>query len=203
MIRKSLSLKPAVRKVKPSERAKRGGRHLATEHKRGQQVTVSIVILTWNSERQIEACLASLAQGLSAFPSEVIVIDNDSQDETRAVIKKTWSNVQLVCNTENRGVAPARNQGIRLASGEYVVILDDDTVVQPGALDCLIRYMEDQPEVGLCGPKLTDAHGNLHLSCGQFPTLINKLARCMPSIVARKVNRTWKWRTGTTGRFAK
>ena len=114
--------------------------------KQGQQVTVSIVILTWNSEQQIEACLASLAQGLSAFPSEVIVIDNDSQDETRVVIKKTWSNVQLVCNTENRGVAPARNQGIRLARGEYVVILDDDTVVQPRALDCLIRYMGDQPE---------------------------------------------------------
>ena len=173
---------------------------MATEQKQGQQVTVSIVILTWNSEQQIEACLASLAQGLSAFPSEVIVIDNDSQDETRAVIKKTWSNVQLVCNTENRGVAPARNQGIRLARGEYVVILDDDTVVQPRALDCLIRYLGGQPEVGLCGPKLTDAHGNLHLSCGQFPTLINKLARCMPSIVARKVNHTvemadWDHRT--------
>ena len=79
---------------------------MATGQKQGQQVTVSIVILTWNSGRQIEACLASLAQGLSAFPSEIIVIDNDSQDETRAVIKKTWPQVQLVCNTENRGVAP-------------------------------------------------------------------------------------------------
>ena len=105
---------------------------MATEHKQGQQVTVSIVILTWNSERQIEACLASLAHGLSTFPSEIIVIDNDSQDETRTVIKKTWPQVQLVCNTENRGVAPARNQGIRLASGEYVVILDDDTVCTAG-----------------------------------------------------------------------
>ena len=162
---------------------------MATEQKQGQQVTVSIVILTWNSERQIEACLASLAQGLSAFPSEIIVIDNDSQDETRAVIKKTWPQVQLVCNTENRGVAPARNQGIRLASGEYVVILDDDTVVQPGALDCLIRYMEDQPEVGLCGPKLTDADGELQLSCRWFPTLADKLARRLPLAAARKVTR--------------
>ena len=95
---------------------------MATEQMQGQQVTVSIVILTWNSGRQIEACLASLAQGLSAFPSEVIVIDNDSQDETRAVIKKTWSNVQLVCNTENRGVAPARNQGIRLGYVENMLL---------------------------------------------------------------------------------
>ena len=162
---------------------------MATEQMQGQQVTVSIVILTWNSGRQIEACLASLAQGLSAFPSEIIVIDNDSQDETRTVIKKTWPQVQLVCNTENRGVAPARNQGIRLASGEYVLILDDDTVVQPGALDCLIRYMEDQPEVGLCGPKLTDADGELQLSCRWFPTLTDKLARRLPLAAARKVTR--------------
>ena len=76
-----------------------------------------------------------------------------------------------------------------LPSGEYVLILDDDTVVQPGALDCLIRYMEDQPKVGLCGPKLTDADGELQLSCRRFPTLIDKLARRLPSVLAQKVVR--------------
>ena len=167
-----------------------GGRQLAIEQRQDQQVTVSIIILTWNSEREIGACLASLEQGLSAFPSEVIVIDNGSQDQTCAVIKKNWPEMQLVCNTENRGVAPARNQGIRLAQGEYVLILDDDTIVRPGALDCLIRYMGEHPEAGLCGPKLTGADGELQLSCRRFPTLIDKLARRLPSAAARKVTRT-------------
>ena len=128
------------------------------------------------------------------------MIDNGSQDQTRAVILKTRPEVQLVCNAENRGVAPARNQGIRMARGDYVLILDDDTVVQPGALDCLIRYMDDQPEVGLCGPKLTGADGQLQLSCRRFPTLIDKLARRLPSAAARKATRTvemadWDHRT--------
>ena len=173
---------------------------METGQNKTSQVAVSVIILTWNSEQEIGACLASLAQGPSAFPSEVIVIDNGSQDQTCAIVRKTWPEVQLVCNAENRGVAPARNQGICLARGEYILILDDDTVVQPGALDCLIRYMEDQPEVGLCGPKLVGAGGELQLSCRQFPTLVNKLARRLPLAVADKVTRTtemadWDHRT--------
>ena len=173
---------------------------MAIEQVQDQQVTVSIIILIWNSEREIGACLASLEQGLSAYPSEVIVIDNGSQDQTCAVVRKTRPLAQLVCNAENRGVAPARNQGIRLTQGEYVLIPDDDTVVQAGALDCLIRYMEDRPEVGLRGPKLTDTDGELQLSCRRFPTLIDKLARRLPSATARKVTRTvemtdWDHRT--------
>ena len=159
------------------------------EQKQDPQVTVSIIILTWNSEQQISACLASLEQGLNAFPSEVIVIDNGSRDKTCNVVSEVRSGVRLVCNPENRGVAPARNQGIRLARGEYVLILDDDTVVQPGALDVLIRYMEAHPEAGLCGPRLTDAGGNLQLSCRRFPTLIDKLARRLPSTLGEKIAR--------------
>ena len=126
---------------------------METGQKNASQVAVSVIILTWNSERQIRACLASLNQGLGAFSSEVIVVDNGSRDRTCAIVRETRPDAQLLCNPDNRGVAPARNQGIRLAQGEYVLILDDDTVVQPGALNCLIRYMEAQPEVGLCGPQ--------------------------------------------------
>lgn len=154
--------------------------HPGMADSRTRQVTVSVVILTWNSERQIGPCLASLERGLEAFSSEVIVVDNGSQDRTCAVIRKVRPDVQLVCNPENRGVAPARNQGIRRARGEYIVILDDDTVVKPGALDCLIRYMDDHPETGLCGPRLTDADGELQLTCRRFPTLLDKLARRLP-----------------------
>ncbi len=162
---------------------------MAIEQNQDQQVTVSIIILTWNSEQQIGACLASLDRGLSEFPSEVIVIDNGSQDQTCAVIREVLPDAQLLCNPENRGVAPARNQGIRLAQGKYVLILDDDTVVQPGALEILIRYMEDRPEVGLCGPKLTGADGKLQLSCRRFPTLIDKLARRLPAILGQEIAR--------------
>ena len=153
------------------------------------QVAVSVIILTWNSEREIEACLTSLELGLRAFPSEIIVIDNGSRDRTCAIVRETRPDAQLLCNPDNRGVAPARNQGIRLAQGEYVLILDDDTVVRPGALDCLIRYMGEYPEAGLCGPKLIGADGELQLSCRRFPTLVDKLARRLPSILGQEISR--------------
>ena len=125
---------------------------MAIEQNQDRQVTVSIIILTWNSEQHIGACLASLGRGLNEFSSEVIVIDNGSQDQTCAVIREVRPDAQLLCNPENRGVAAGRNQGIRLARGKYVLILDDDTVVQPGALDILIRYMEDLPRQGYAVP---------------------------------------------------
>ncbi len=161
----------------------------AAVHTQPTEVTVSVVILTWNSEQHIATCLASLTQGLRTFPGEVIVVDNGSQDQTCALIQKTLPTARLVRNARNRGVAPARNQGLRLAHGHYVIILDDDTIVQPGALDSLIRYMETQPEVGLCGPKLTTADGGLQLSCRLFPTLSDKLARRLPSAAAQKIVR--------------
>ncbi len=155
-------------------------RRTETGDRQAQQVTVSIIILTWNSERHIGPCLASLERGLEAYSSEVIVVDNGSKDQTRALISETRPDVQLLCNPENRGVAPARNQGIRHSQGKYVLILDDDTVVQANALDRLIRYMEENPQTGLCGPKLTSANGELQLSCRRFPTLVDKLARRLP-----------------------
>ena len=173
---------------------------MVTGLKQDRQVTVSIIILTWNSEQHIGACLASLGRGLDTYSSEVIVIDNGSSDRTCSIVRETWPGVRLVTNPENRGVAPARNQGIRLAQGKYVLILDDDTVVQPGALDCLTRYMEDQPETGLCGPRLTGAGGELQLSCRRFPTLTDKLARRLPSGLAGKAARAAEmadWDHGT------
>ena len=163
------------------------------------RMKVSIVILTWNSVPEIEACLASLAEGVT-LSHEVIVVDNGSQDQTCRLVQKTWPTVRLVRNPQNRGVAPARNQGIRLAGGEYIVILDDDTVVQPRALDRLVGYMDAQPEVGLCGPRLTTAEGDLQLSCRRFPTLVDKLARRLPSAAAQRMTRAaemadWDHRT--------
>ena len=149
---------------------------------------VSVVILTWNSASSIEACLASLPAGLTVG-HEVIVVDNGSQDRTLAVLRASFPAVQIMENPHNRGVAPARNQGIRRARGDYVLILDDDTIVHPAALDQLVHLLDARPEVGLCGPKLVDAEGRLCLSCRLFPTLPDKLGRRFPSVLTRKAAR--------------
>lgn len=161
----------------------------AAEKAQPTGITVSIIILTWNSQAEIAACLASLEHGLRTFSSEVIVIDNGSQDETCTIVRDTLPHAQLVCNGTNRGVAPARNQGLDLARGKYVLVLDDDTVVQPGAFDCLISYLENHLDVGLCGPKLIDGAGQLQLTCRLFPTLADKLARRLSLPAAQKICR--------------
>jgi GT2 family glycosyltransferase len=97
--------------------------------------------------------------------------------------------MQLVVNRFNRGVAPGRNQGMRVTSGEYIILLDDDTVIQPGAFDRLLAYMEEHPTVGLCAPKLVNTDGQLQLTCRRFPTLGDKFARQVPLAFAQRICR--------------
>lgn len=148
----------------------------------------SVVILTWNSTELLTECLASLPDALGAYPHEVIVVDNGSRGYTPAVLRTKFPWMQIVVNRKNRGVAPGRNQGIQVTQGEYVILLDDDTVVQPGALACLLAYMESHPAVGLCGPKLLDLRGQLQLTCRLFPTLSDKLARRFPAAFAQRIS---------------
>ena len=149
---------------------------------------VSVVILAWNSASTIEACLDSLPAGLTVS-HEVIVVDNGSRDQTVSLLRGRFPHVRIIANRKNLGVAPARNQGIRSAQGEYILILDDDTIVHPGALDQLVRLLDSRPEVGLCGPKLVDVEGQLCLSCRLFPTLLDKLGRRFPSTLTRRAAR--------------
>jgi GT2 family glycosyltransferase len=169
--------------------AKRQGGWYVNQNWRPGVVKASVVILTWNSQRIIEACLSSVLRGLSAFSSEIIVVDNGSRDRTPAIVREAFPQVQLLLNRKNRGVAPARNQGMRLAQGEYIILLDDDTVVQAGALERLIDCMDAHPEVGLCGPKLIDPQGRLQLSCRLFPTLGDKLGRRFPAPISWRIVR--------------
>lgn len=149
----------------------------------------SIVILTWNSTDLLRACLQSLPRALTAYSYEVVVIDNGSRGYTPASLRLEFPWMQLMVNRDNRGVAPGRNQGIRVAQGEYIILLDDDTAVDPEAFDRLIAYMESQSRVGLCAPKLVDAEGHLHLTCRFYPTLLDKVARQLPLTYAQQLRR--------------
>jgi len=149
----------------------------------------SLVILTWNSTDLLRACLQSLPRALTVYSFEVVVIDNGSRGYTPASLRLEFPWMQLIVNRDNRGVAPGRNQGIGVAQGEYIILLDDDTAVEPGAFDRLIAYMETHPHVGLCAPKLIGIEGNLHLTCRFYPTLFDKLARQVPLAYVQQLRR--------------
>ena len=140
---------------------------------------LSIVILTWNSRALLETCLAALPAASASLEAEVIVVNNGSADGTAGFLAER-SDIVAIHNPRNRGVAPARNQGVRAARGEFVALLDVDTVAAPGSLTALVAYLRAVPEVGLAGPKLTAADGSLQYSCRRFPTLLDKLGRRLP-----------------------
>jgi len=142
---------------------------------------LSIISLTWNSKNLIPECLNSL---LGQIPSdtEIIVIDNGSTDGSKELIRKRYPDIFLIENAENRGVGPARNQGLRIARAEHILVLDIDTIVQPGAIQALIQGMENHPEVGLSGAKLISPNGELQYTCRDFPTIWSKLFRQLPQV---------------------
>jgi hypothetical protein len=155
-------------------------------------VKASVVILARDSAERLVSCLGSLWRELSEGRYEVIVVDNGSRDLTPAVFRHRLARLRLVINRRNRGVAPARNQGIAVAHGDYLVLLDDDTVVRPGALEHLLALMDERPRVAVCGPKLVDAEGRTQLSWGLFPTLTDKLARWLAAAPAVRGQTTAK-----------
>lgn len=146
---------------------------------------LSIIILTWNSKGMLQRCLESIFDNTDIEDCEIIVVDNGSQDGTQEMLKANFPEVRVIRNNVNRGVAPARNQGLKLARGEYLLILDVDAIVKRGAIDTLVEFMERKEVVGLVGPKLIYPNGDLQYSCRKFPTVLSKVFRRVPFHFAR------------------
>ena len=130
---------------------------------------LSIVVVTWNSAADIDACIDSINFG-SEF--EVIVVDNASTDVTPGLLHQ-HHHLRLVENPSNVGYARANNQGIKLATGEYVLLLNPDTRVELGALDTLARHLDEHPAVGAAAPRLLSPDGTTQYSIRSFPTAMS------------------------------
>ena len=127
---------------------------------------LSIIITTFNSSGQIDACLASLAEHPPSLDHETLVVDNASPDGTAAALRQRWPGVRVIDAGGNVGFARANNIGIRQTSGDLVLLLNPDTVAPAGALDTLIASLEASPEAAVVGPRLVDERGRAELSFG-------------------------------------
>lgn len=113
---------------------------------------VSIVIVNWNVKNELRNCLESIRKNISGIAYEIIVVDNDSGDGSIEMVKKEYPDAILITNKQNLGYGRANNQGIRVAHGEFVLILNPDTIVLPGTVEKMLKFMEENPDVGACGP---------------------------------------------------
>lgn len=128
--------------------------------------TVSVVTVTFKSERYIRGCLGSVAENGKSLALEHIVVDNGSKDGSADMIRGEFPTVQLIENSFNRGFTVANNQGAGVARGRYIVFLNPDTVVPAGALQTLLATMDAHPDIGVLAPRLVDEEGRWSLDMG-------------------------------------
>jgi N-acetylglucosaminyl-diphospho-decaprenol L-rhamnosyltransferase len=124
--------------------------------------SLSIVVVNWNTSAMLSACVHSLEA--AGGPAEIIVVDNASSDGSARMVHEHFPHAHLVENSQNLGFSRASNQGIDLASGRYVCLLNSDTQVCPGALETLVAFMDAHPLAGCCGPRLRNSDGSLQPS---------------------------------------
>jgi N-acetylglucosaminyl-diphospho-decaprenol L-rhamnosyltransferase len=133
---------------------------------------VSVVIVSYESRALLERCLAALAADAGrAATCEVIVVDQASADGTAAWLADAHPEVRLVALEENVGFGAGNNRGAALAGGRWLLLLNSDAFVRPGAVDELVRFAEARAAAGAVGPRLLWPDGRLQRSCRRFPTV--------------------------------
>ena len=136
---------------------------------------LSIIIVSCNTCKELEHCLATLRDHPPAVSHDVVVVDNGSTDGTIAAVRTRWPGVRLIEAGSNLGFAAANNIGIRAVESELVLLLNSDTLVGAGALDTLVAELRATPELAAIGPRLVDVDGRAELSFGSMMSPLNEL----------------------------
>lgn len=153
---------------------------------------VSVVVVTYNNIEFTKACLESIDEQSQYENIEVIVVDNASSDGTQQFLSE-WvlikNNRKIILNDENRGFAAANNQGLEIAAGEYLVLLNNDTYVTPGWIRTLVCHLKRNPNIGLIGP-VTNNIGNeakIEIAYSDMNEMITNSARYTRSHIGQTI----------------
>lgn len=139
---------------------------------------LSVIILSWNTKQLLRQCLQSLISNfeLPIINYEIIIVDNGSNDGSPEMVEKFIkhqpSNIKLIRNKTNLGFARGNNQGIKIAKGKYIMLLNSDTVVKKRALEGLVEFLDDNPQVAAVSPILLNLDGSPQIDYYmKFPNL--------------------------------
>ncbi len=135
------------------------------------RVDLSIVIVNWNTKDLLADCLTSIRRYSRTITVETIVVDNGSRDGSALMVTSDFPEIVLLANERNLGFAAANNRGLSQAHGRYLLLLNSDTLVRPGAFAEMVGYMDAHAGVGALGPRLVGKDGTLQLSTRDFPRL--------------------------------
>lgn len=136
---------------------------------------VSIIIVNWNTKRLLRDCLSSVYEHTGEVDYEIIVIDNASTDGSAGMVKNDFTQVILIENSENRGFAAANNQGMAVAKGRYVLLLNSDTVVLDNSIANTVLFADENPQAAVTGCRVLNPDRTLQRTCFMFPSILNML----------------------------
>ena len=131
----------------------------------GQEIVISVIIVNYNVREFLEQCLNSVQRALNNIPSEIIVIDNASVDGSVPVIRQRFPDVILIENKANKGFSAANNQGLEIARGQFIVLLNPDTVVQEDTFVKLLEFFEKTPDASAATCKILNPDGTFSVDC--------------------------------------
>jgi GT2 family glycosyltransferase len=149
-------------------------------------VDLSIIIINWNGLAVLRSCLNSILSTSQGTRFEVIVVDNASQDDSVEVLQREFPQVVVLRNQQNRGFAAANNQAFGVAQGRHILLLNNDTLVLPGAFEKSVKYMDDNSRVGALGCRVEFPDRSFQTSCYRFTNLLELfMIRLLPLGSAR------------------
>ena len=152
------------------------------------RVDVSVVVVNYNTAHLLHEMRDALNRSQGSLTLQTIIIDNASRDDSVQVLRRDFSDAELIFNTRNVGFGRANNQALPLVTGRYVLLLNTDAFVSPDTLTKTVAYMDAHPDAGILGVRLIGRDGVLQPSCRYFPTPWNVflhrsgLRRYFPSV---------------------
>lgn len=132
---------------------------------------LSVVIISWNTRELTLACLKSLQSAIAGIDTDIVVVDNGSNDDSADGIRKQFPAVRLIANNSNRGFAAAVNQGFDYTRGDAILLLNPDATVGPGVLGSALKHLRENPRVAALGCPVTDASGSVQRNPATLPRL--------------------------------
>ena len=129
---------------------------------------LSIIIVNYNDQRFLKDCLSSVYNETPHIKFEIIFVDNNSSDNSVALVRQEFPKVKIIQNKENLGFCKANNQGLKIFQGRHALLLNTDTIVKSRALEKMVGFMDANPNVGVCGPRLLNPDGTPQHQGGLF-----------------------------------
>ncbi|MDZ7798393.1 MAG: glycosyltransferase family 2 protein [Patescibacteria group bacterium] len=145
-----------------------------------QEIILSVIILNYKTKGLLKQCIKGIQLLNLPVNYEIIAVDNHSNDDSVKMMRENFPNIKCIESPQNNGCAAGNNLGIKEARGQYIMILNPDIAIFEGVIEKLLKFMDNNPNVGVVAPKLINPDGTRQISCYRFPRFMTPIYRRTP-----------------------